>query len=328
MDEWAEIRNYVNEELERIREDIKWPTDLVESAFHLIKGGGKRIRPFLLMVTSKMFGVPYNVSLPAAVSIELLHNFTLIHDDITDRDRVRRGLPTTHVIYGEPIALVAGDFLFSHLYYYLINTYTSLGKPPSLIIKIVSSLSEATDNICKGQVMDLLPHKYISSEENYMKMVYLKTASLIETAVYIGGLLGGVSPETLSKLRKYGKNIGVAFQIADDILGVFGESSRTGKPVGNDIRMGKKTLLVLYALSKMNEKQKQLFDRVFGNRSANDKDIEIVINLLREIGAKGYADKHMKNMVYEAKKALVGLPENIYRKYLENISDYIITREL
>jgi geranylgeranyl diphosphate synthase type I len=196
------------------------------------------------------------------------------------------------------------------------------------MVRIILSLSEATDNICKGQIMDLLPEKYISNEENYLRMIYLKTASLIETAVLIGGLLGEASEEDLSKLRIYGKNIGIAFQIADDILGIFGDSSRTGKPVGNDIRMGKRTLLILYALDKLDDDERRLFEEVFGNSDAEENDVRTIIDILRNIGVKSYADNYMRGLVTSAKEALKDLPENIYRKYLEDISEYIITREL
>ena len=328
MDEWSHVRSLVNEELRNLSNSINVPDDLRKAAFHLILAGGKRIRPFILMLSSAMFGVSYNESLPAAISVELLHNFTLIHDDITDKDEFRRGIPTTHVKYGEEIALVAGDFLFSHLYYYLVNKYLKMGKDSSLIIKIVAALSEATDNICIGQVMDLMPEKYIEDENDYFKMVYYKTAALIEASAYIGGILASCSPSELENLRNFGREIGIAFQIADDILGIFGDPKVTGKPVGNDLRMGKKTLLTLYTQKKLDKNNRSLFLKVFGNRRASEDDVKRVIEIIRELGALDNARSIMRSLKDNALSYLRKLPQNKYREYLEQLSEYIISREL
>ncbi len=325
--EWVNVKKMVDEEIKKIAEEIIFPEDLKSAAFHLINAGGKRIRPFMLMLSAATFGVPYKVSLPAAVSIELLHNFTLIHDDIMDKDEYRRGVPTTHVTYGEPMAILAGDFLFSHLHKYLIEKYLELGVSRDVIINVILALSEAMDNICYGQTMDLMPKKYIKTIDDYLRMVYYKTASLIEVSTYIGAILGTNEPDKINKLRTYGKNIGIAFQIADDILGIYGDTKVTGKPVGNDIRMGKHTILVMMALNKMSEEEKKIFLNIFGNMSATDDQIKIAIDILNKYNVRREATKIMENLASEAIKALRGLPDNKYKQYLEELSYFIIYRE-
>jgi len=327
MSEWEHVRSLVNDELNNIRNSLDVPSDLREAAFHLISAGGKRIRPFILMLSGGLFDVEYRESLPAATSVELLHNFTLIHDDIMDRDEFRRGIPTTHVKFGEEVALVAGDFLFSYLHHYLVSRYSSMGKSPKLIVDIISILSEAMNNICVGQIMDILPEKYINSVDDYLRMVYCKTAALIEASACIGGMLGGCSESELEYLRNFGKNIGMAFQIADDILGVFGDPKVTGKPVGSDIRMGKRTLIVLFAEERMGEDERRVFRRVFGNREASDRDVMKAIKIIEGLKVLDDVKAVMYKLKDKALSFLRKLPRSIYREHLECLSEYIVTRQ-
>lgn len=327
MREWDEIKGIIDDELRKIQNEIIFPVELRDAAFYLINAGGKRIRPFILMMSAAMFNIPYNISLPAAISIELLHNFTLIHDDIMDKDEFRRGVPTTHIMYGEPIAILAGDFLFSHLYTYLIKSYLKLGIDRNVIVNIALALSEAMDNICYGQVMDLMSNKYIKTINDYMKMVYYKTAALIEAATYIGGLLGTASLQYLNNLRIFGKNIGIAFQIADDILGLYGDTKVTGKPVGNDIKMGKHTILVIMALENMSNVEKQKFSQVFGNINASVDEVKQVIEIFDKYNIREKVTNIMENLVDRAIFALSKLPDNKYKKILEKLSYFIIYRE-
>jgi len=322
IDEMSRFRNVLNSYLSSLRDNLGGPEDLIKASFHLVLSGGKRVRPFILTKSAEIFGVSEDVSIPAAASIELLHNFTLIHDDIMDRDEFRRGVKTTHVLFGEPLAIVAGDYLFSIVFKLLVDNYSE-----DVASRLVKVFAEASMLICSGQTMDVLPSKYINDSDDYMEMVYQKTGALIEASALAGGVIANVDTEYLDSLRVFGRKIGVAFQIADDILGVIGDPRVTGKPVGNDIRNGKRTLIVLLAESRMDAADKHLFHSVFGRMDAADEDISMVVDLFNKYEVFDDARNLMNRLYREALDALRTLPSCRAREYLEYLGKYIIERE-
>ena len=322
MDEMKRFKEVINGYIHDLKSGLEGPRDLIEASFHLVLSGGKRVRPFILVKAAELFGVSEEETLPAAVSIELLHNFTLIHDDIMDRDEFRRGVKTTHVLYGEPLAIVAGDYLFSLVFKLLTDNYSS-----EVASRLVELYAEASMLICRGQTMDILPDKYIHVSSDYMEMVYQKTGALIEASAVAGGVIAKVSSEELGYLRTFGKKIGIAFQIADDILGVVGDPKVTGKPVGNDIRNGKRTLIVLLAESRMDAKERRMFDGVFGRLDASDEDIAKVVEIFDKHNVFSDARDLMNKLYGEALDALRKLPPTKARTYLEYLSRFIIERE-
>lgn len=322
LKELKRIRNMVDEEIVKIKNSIDGPADLIESSFYLILSGGKRIRPFILIKSAELFDVDIDKSLPAAVAIELLHNFTLIHDDIMDKDVYRRGVKTTHVMFGEPIAIIAGDFLFSNVFSILSRYY-----PTGIAAKLVDVYSKTSNLICMGQTMDILPSKYIDSSETYIDMIYKKTGALMEASALSGGLIGGASEEEANALREYGRKIGIAFQIADDILGIIGKPEVTGKPVGSDIRNGKHTLLVLNAMGKMTLQQRTFFKKVFGNEDADEDDVKKAIEFIVESGVIEDARRSMEALYLNSVNSLNIFPESDAKQYLIEVSHFIIHRE-
>lgn len=320
--EMKRIKELVDAEIRRIKAGLEGPDDLVEASFHLVLSGGKRVRPFILIKSAEVFGSSLESSMPAAVAIELLHNFTLIHDDIMDRDEYRRGVKTTHILFGEPVAIIAGDFLFSYVFYILSRSY-----PPETGLKLVELYANASNLICMGQTMDVLPDKYIVSPDQYLEMVYRKTGALIEASAVAGGVVGGASEEELDLLREFGSKIGIAFQIADDILGIVGDPKVTGKPVGNDIRNGKKTILVLSALERMDTVSRERFLRVFGNPETSDDEVMEAIDLIVSTGAIEDSREFMKRLYKDSIDALRNLPESEARSYLMEMARFIIYRD-
>ena len=321
--ELKNIKSIVDEEIAKIKASVDAPEDLVNSSFHLVLSGGKRVRPFILIKSAELFDVDINFSLPAAVAIELLHNFTLIHDDIMDKDEYRRGVKTTHIIYGEPVAIVAGDFLFSNVFSILARSY-----PSEIAVKLIDIYSGASNLICMGQTMDILPSKYIDSTETYLDMIYKKTGALIEASAVSGGVIGKASEEELEALRGYGRKIGVAFQIADDILGIIGKPEVTGKPVGSDIRNGKHTLLVLNAVKKISGNNRVLFDKVFGDEDADEDDVKKVIQLILDTGVIEEAKRKMESLYLSSSQSLNIFPASDAKNYLMEMARFIIYREL
>jgi geranylgeranyl diphosphate synthase type I len=311
----------VDRAIKQFKDGLEAPSILLDAAFHLVLSGGKRVRPFILIKSSELFGVKIEYSLPAAVSIELLHNFTLIHDDIMDRDEYRRGVKTTHVLYGDSVAIIAGDYLFSQVFHILSSNYDDV-----VAGKLVNLFSQASNQICMGQTMDVLPDKYIFSKDSYLDMVYLKTGALIEASAVAGGIIGGASSRELDALKRYGGRIGIAFQISDDILGIIGDPKVTGKPVGNDIRNGKKTLLVLEALERMDDDEREFFNSVFGSSTSSDEDVRKAIDIIVSTGVIEESRRYMRRLYSEAVDALSLFDDSLPKRYLIDMAKFIIER--
>jgi len=316
------LRNIVNQAISDYIQEVKAPSKLLDASFHLIKSGGKRIRPIILIEITELLGGSVEEAVPAGISVEFLHNFTLIHDDIMDRDEFRRGVKTTHVLYGDSMALLAGDFLFSIVFNILSKSYDNEKTK-----KLVKVFSWASMEICKGQAMDIEPDMYIKSVEDYLEMIYLKTASLIEASAVAGAIVADAY-EYSEVIKSFGRKIGIAFQIADDLLGILGDPKKTGKPVGNDIRNGKKTLPVLYTFEHADKEQLAEFKRVFGSSKASDEEINHVVDIIKSVGAIDYSRDYMYKLADEAIQLLKRFPSSEARDYLEDLVRFIVYREV
>ncbi len=300
---------------------LQGPTLLRDASSHLILSGGKRIRPVLTLAVTDLLEGDVRHAIPAASAIEYLHNFTLIHDDIMDRDEFRRGVKTTHIVYGESLAILAGDYLFSMVFGTISRNYE--GEEARLLTYL---LSEASENICMGQAMDINPDRYVRDEEEYLNMIYLKTASLIEASTASGAVLAG-RHEDISTFKEFGNYIGIAFQIADDILGLIGDPKITGKPVGNDIRNGKRTLPVLYSLKRMDDSEREMFYSVFGKMDADDIEVKNVIDLIVDKGGVDYSRNLMRRYADRAIDILSRYDESETRDFLIKLVEFIVSRE-
>lgn len=209
---------------------------------------GKRIRPNLLLLATESQGGDWTAALPAAAAIELLHNFTLIHDDIEDRDEVRRGRPTLWALWGIPQAINAGDALFS-LSYQSILALKESGIPAERVLSSAQRYTEVITLITEGQCRDLAFESQSDVDEvAYLVMVSGKTAALLGLATELGSTIAGTGGTHGLAMREFGEAMGMAFQMLDDLLGLWGDPQRTGKPVGSDLLKGKKTLPILYGL--------------------------------------------------------------------------------
>ena len=303
------------------------PQQLYDAALHLIRAGGKRLRPFLVVAVADMLGEPVEKALPFAAAVELIHNFTLVHDDIIDRDEFRRGVPTVHKLWGEGMAIVAGDLLFAKAFEVLTDALEK-GVPPERIAKGVRVLSNATAVVAEGQALDMLfqDRDDISIDE-YLEMIYKKTGALFEASSVLGGLVATDDETVLAKLASYGRNLGIAFQIRDDILGLVGDEKVLGKPVYSDLREGKKTILVIYALENLDHHGREHVLSVLGNHNAAREDLEKAAKLIKEIGAVDYAEKMAKSYAEKARSALNGFPENEAKKALLELVDFVVERK-
>lgn len=235
---------------EEIARDLdREPRKLFDAAFYMISKGGKRLRPRLLVAFALMFSGERERMVNAAASVEMLHNFTLIHDDIMDRDELRHGVPTTHVEYGEPMAILAGDLLQAESGREM--ALAAVGMPSKRAVTLMNRHSAVTTEIARGQAMDMAFEGLDYSEvgiRDYYNMIALKTAVLFQHSCWVGAYLAGARALEAQKAARFGWNLGMAFQMADDMLGIKGDPKVTGKPSGSDVRNGKKTMPILLAI--------------------------------------------------------------------------------
>ncbi len=228
------------------------PRQVHQAMRHSVFAGGKRLRPILVLAGAEVVGRPAESVLPAACAVELIHTYSLIHDDlpVMDNSPTRRGRPTCHVAYGEAIAVLAGDALHALAFELLARNAEVPGVPASRVVRAVAEVTRSigTRGMVGGQVLDLLATRGSLGEADVREIHRLKTGSLIQACVRIGGILGGASPEDLGALGRYGEHVGLAFQIVDDILDVVGEEAKLGKGTGSDAAQAKVTFPSVFGL--------------------------------------------------------------------------------
>ncbi len=242
-----ELRELFLDELNKSR-FTDAPAMLYEPNNYFLALGGKRLRPVLLLLTCELFDGDYRQAISAALAIEYFHNFTLIHDDIMDQAPLRRGKPTLHHLYSLNTAILCGDVLF-------VKAYEEMGKiAPEKFHAIFNLFTQTAKEVCEGQQYDLdFETQEDVSQDAYIEMIRLKTSVLIAASMKIGALIGNASPEDADLIYRYAENLGIAFQIQDDILDCFGDEKLVGKQPGGDIIQNKKTLLFIEALAKSKE---------------------------------------------------------------------------
>ncbi|NPA84645.1 MAG: polyprenyl synthetase family protein [Crenarchaeota archaeon] len=301
------------------------PERLYEAARHLPSKGGKRLRPALVLLVAKALGGTTEAALPAAASVELLHNFTLVHDDIMDRDEMRRGVPTVHVVYGEPMAIIAGDLLYAKAYEALLRS----PQGSDIVKQMAEELTWAAVTVAEGQAMDMMfEERWDVTEEEYLKMIEKKTGALFGTSAALGALAAG-RPELKDLLKEFGLILGKAFQIKDDVLSLVGDEKVTGKPKYNDLREGKKTILVIYALRNLPADEAEELKRVLGKRDATYEELERAAELIKKSGALDYAYKLAEEYERRAYEILGSLPtaDEEALATLKELADFAVKRE-
>ena len=299
------------------------PESLYESSEYLIKAGGKKFRPALTLLSCQAVGGKPEKALKAAAAIELTHTFSLIHDDIMDNDDTRRGKPAVHKVWGEPLAILAGDSLFAKSFE-LLSQSAEDNIAYERVVDALQVLTNSCINICEGQALDMaFEDTFNVTKDEYMNMIYKKTGDLITASTTIGAIMGGASSNEIQALRTYGKQIGLTFQIQDDYIDLTGDES-IGKPVGSDLVEGKKTLMVVYALEKAN---KEDHDRLVELLEANDESIiPEAMEILEKYGAINYARSKAYDCVIESKQALSILPDSDAKDALFKLADFVFTR--
>ena len=299
------------------------PKKLYDAAGHLIVNGGKRLRPYMVIRSCQILGGKSSTAMIAASAVEMVHNFTLVHDDIMDNDEMRHGVPTVHKKFGMPVAILAGDVLFSKAFQIISESKLS----PNANTHLISRLAKACVDVCEGQLLDIkmADEKRIPTEREYITMIGKKTAALFDVSCAMGAICATNKPNDISNLSEFGRNLGIAFQITDDLIGVMGDPKITKKPVGNDLREGKKSLPILMAIKLAKGNEKKIILKAFGNSKISKKDLNRAVEVIRSLGieekvrnqALKYAEKSEKSLTkYKgtAKVELVALLDFVVKR--------------
>lgn len=300
-----------------------FPLSIYEPLKYILSGGGKRIRPALLLFSCEAVGGNYKKALDAAVSIEMLHNFTLIHDDIMDNADKRRGKETIHKKWNDDTAILSGDALLGLAYDILLKTKSNN------IQKITKAFTEGIIEVCEGQGYDKeFETKENVSLEDYIMMINKKTSQLLVSCARIGALIGNADSKTIKHLENYAMNIGLAFQIQDDLLDVTADETKFGKKIGGDIREGKKTFLLLKALEIVNNKKdKRLLNSVIIKKGLKkESEVTDIKKLYLKYGIIDYAAKEVVKYTNIANGYLDNLRNKNARDSLIWFSDMLLNR--
>ena len=327
FEEIAQVSSKVNSLMNRLVPPDKRPKPLYEASRHLLVAGGKRLRPFLVVESSRVFGNVPEAAYYVAAGIELLHSFTLVHDDIMDQDQLRRGVPTVHVVWGVPMAILAGDLLFAKVYEAVLLGCVEAGLSHGKALEVLNEITKAILEICEGQALDMMFEETESvSEEEYLVMVEKKTAALFKASARCGALVSDAAPEYVDAIGEFARYCGIAFQIVDDVLGVVADEKKLGKPVGSDLREGKRTMIVIKALEALSSEERAKLLKVLGNRSASQEEIKEVIDLLVSSGCVDYAKQVALSFLERAKQELLKLPPGRSRDRLLDLASFLVER--
>ena len=318
----------INKEIASLNWD-KEPKGLYEPISYTLSSGGKRLRPQLALTAAEVIinggllnGDALENTLPAALALEVFHNFTLLHDDIMDKAPVRRGRPTVHVQWNDNTAILSGDQMMIEAYKLLSNV------PADKLPQVLKWFNEMATGICEGQQYDMdFEHMSQVSIEEYMLMIEKKTSLLLAYAMKIGGYIAGGTPAQLEALYQYGLHIGLAFQIQDDILDVYGNPETFGKTVGGDICSNKKTYLLLTAMEHADPESKaELLEWLL----VSDRDAEkiaAVTAIYTRLGVREVSESVMEEHTAQALAQLDKLPQNDATERLRVLAEQLVTRK-
>jgi octaprenyl-diphosphate synthase len=304
----AELEQHLNPHLDLVR----------EVAGHILFSGGKRLRPLLLVLAARMCDYQGTYDKTFSISLEYLHAATLLHDDLIDDAELRRGRPVAHSIWGNATTILVGDFLLARA------LTIAAGTGNIEIIKVVSGI---TENMSQGEIHQLSRKGDLSlSETEYREVIWRKTAVLFEGACRSAALLAGASPDQIEALSRYGANLGIAFQMADDLIDYTSDTQALGKKAGADLREGKLTLPVIAALQAAGGQDRQRMAEIIANPLFTKDDFEELKGLLEHYGGLDYTRDRAREHVQTAKEALAGFNPSETTRILNDLADFTLQR--
>lgn len=281
------------------------PHELYDPISYMLSLGGKRLRPILVLMGCDVFGKPVELGIKAALAVEVFHNFTLVHDDIMDNADIRRGKATVHKKWNQTIAILSGDLMMIKATELLCETAVQDIRP------LLTVFNKTAAEVCEGQQWDMNFETMTEvTDAQYLHMITLKTAVLLGASLKLGALIAGAETHEANHLYDFGKNIGIAFQIHDDILDSFGDGDKVGKKIGGDILANKKTLLLIEALNTAKGTQLTALQNWLSNNDNSDEKINAVLAIYRACGVREKAEKVKEHFLTEAFSHLNALDSN------------------
>ncbi|XPF92466.1 octaprenyl diphosphate synthase [Colwellia sp. RE-S-Sl-9] len=284
---------------------------------YIVNGGGKRMRPMLTVLAAKALGYDRNEHISIAAIIEFIHTATLLHDDVVDESNMRRGRETANALFGNSASVLVGDFLYTRSF----QMMTKLNN-----MRIMDILSDATNIVAEGEVLQLMNcNDPDTTEESYLEVIYCKTAKLFEAATRLAAVVSEQSEEIELAMLNYGKHLGTAFQLVDDIMDYTADSKEMGKNVGDDLSEGKPTLPLLYAMQQGSEVQKQLIKDAIEHGNGMD-NLEAILTAMKETGSIEYTQKKAEEEADKAITSLHLLPDSQYKQALIELAHVAANR--
>ncbi len=314
----------VQDDLEKIeislKKNLNSKLDLISKvAGHLLFSGGKRLRPLLMVLCARICGYSHRDEIEVSTALEYLHAATLLHDDIVDGASLRRGRPVANSIWGNPITVLVGDFLFARASSIATNT----GK-----MGIIQVMTEIIEEMSQGEIDQLIRKGDLTlSENDYMKVIQQKTAVLFQGACQTGAILADAKKKQEEALSTFGLNIGIAFQMVDDLIDYISDTRTLGKEVGTDLKEGKLTLPVIYALKKANRIDIDCMEKIITNSNFTFDDFQTLIQLLKKYNGISYVRDRAAFYIQLAKDSISFFPPSEYKEILMAIADYSLERK-
>jgi len=302
-----------------ILERMRSPVALIpQLAGHIIAAGGKRLRPMLTLATSRLCGYRGDRHVALAAAVEFIHTATLLHDDVVDDSNLRRGLATANAVWGNKASVLVGDFLFSRAFELMVED----GALP-----VLSILSRASAVIAEGEVLQLVTSNDVATTEAaYLEVINAKTAQLFAAASRIGAVVAARSAVEEEALESFGRNLGIAFQLIDDMLDYSAQQSELGKSVGDDFRDGKITLPVVLALRAGDEREREFWRRTLEESEQHDGDLEQAIELMRRHGTLAATLERAREYGAAARRALATFRDSPERQALDEVIEFCLER--
>ena len=289
-----------------------------EVTAHLVDAGGKRVRPMLTLAAARMFDYAGQDHHRLAATVEFIHTATLLHDDVVDESAQRRGRPTANLLWDNKSSVLVGDYLFARSFKLMVETGS---------LRVLDILSDAAATIAEGEVLQLTAAANLATtEEVYLSVVRGKTAALFAAACEVGGIVGEATEEQITALRTYGDALGIAFQIADDLLDYGGDTTATGKNLGDDFRERKLTLPVIKAVAKADAEELAFWKRTIEKGDQQNGDLDHALALIAKHGTMDLTRTDALGWSATAKSALEILPAGDLRDMLGDLADYVVAR--
>jgi octaprenyl-diphosphate synthase len=289
-----------------------------ELAQYLIEAGGKRLRPMLTIATASMFGNTSGSEVYFAAAVEFMHNATLLHDDVVDESKMRRGQPAARMVWGNQASVLVGDFLLGQAFLMMVETRD---------LDALTVLSKAATIIAEGEVFQLAKTGDLkTAPEEYDQVIRAKTATLFAAATEVGAMAGGANGNARSAMRTYGLELGRAFQLVDDVLDYGGIAGKLGKNTGDDLREGKMTLPIIQALKSGSSAQRDIIASALGNPDVDENQLKQVVDILEETGALQHTLSQATQCATIAEESLSVLPQSDMRDLLGEIAQFCVSR--